>query len=593
MNSVVGFTISSGLPEDRRKDLHSAQKRALAYFEHLDERSIMVGETLLEVWGHGDLSERIHTTSDGSLLALIGSPHSSVDWDNVQDNLLSSDFELPWEGRVILIRVSADGKRWTMWNDWMGSVPVYFAEIGSGRIASTLEPVTVAAVGYTPEDFYLPGLVSLMVNGHFISDWTLYKGMKTVPSDSIADWEESGFRAKKIWSVKPAQDRWEAGWDDLVDEMHELSFRTIADILKTQSTWTLPLSSGLDSRLIAGVAADVGVNLYTYAYGTSDMTDVVFSRQIARTLGFPWKHIELPSDFLAQYTRRWADWYGSSLHFHGMYQMAFLDEIKDEPGGPILSGLIGETIAGDGLSEHTKFHHSHPGVDRVGRKWYTFWKPDELRSVLKVSIEEAIDANVAEIKKLVDNVPGVGFQKIQFLRLGGRQRFFTSYQATLSDYWRGVANPYMDRSYARFCLSLPIAALDGRRLQEDVYRRYYGRLAVIPGTYARDPLILTGRYLLLRRIAEFLPTRFHWGLLKGFDDIPPRMDSMSIQANGMDALWPLSETKKQLSEWLNFSRIEQDYQTLMSSKKDIRPLRRLQSVQTLAYRLLTSTNGHH
>ena len=68
---------------------------------------------------------------------------------------------------------------------------------------------------------------------------------------------------------------------------------------------------------------------------------------------------------------------------------------------------------------------------------------------------------------------------------------------------------------------------------------------------------------------------------------------MSIQANGMDALWPLSETDKQLSEWLDFSRLEQDYQTLMNSTKDVRPLRRLQSVQTLAYRLLMSTNSQH
>ncbi len=590
MNSLVGFTVSRGLSKNNRAALEHAHLSALSQFDHLERQSQIIGETHLEMWGHPGTGERIYTLPDGSLMVLVGSPHNMVAWEDVQDKFLSNEFELPWEGRVVLVRINADGKRWTMWNDWLGSIPVFHAKIGSGWITSSIEPVVVAAAGYTPNNFFLPGLVSLLLNGHFISDWTLYKEMQSVPPDSVTVWDEDGYRTKQVWSVEPSQSRWETNWDDLVDEMYELSRNAISGILKTHSTWILPLSSGMDSRLIAGVAANVGAKVYTYAYGSSEMTDVVYSRQIAKILRFPWKHIDLPKDFLVKYTRHWADWYGSSLHFHGMYQMAFLDEIQEEPAGPILSGLIGETLIGDGLSEYAKFHQSHPVVDQVGREWFVFWKSDELRSVMKVSVDEAIEANVAEIKKLLDNVPGTNFQKLQFLRLWGRQRFFTSYQATVSDYWRGVACPFMDQTYTRFCLSLPIAALDNRRLLADVFRRYYGKLAVIPGTYANDPLILTGRYLMLRRIARLLPTAFHWGPLKGFDDIPPRMDVESMRAGGRDSLWPLFQTQDQLSKWLDVSYLEQDYQTLMRSKENILPLRRLQSVQTIAYRLLKSPN---
>lgn len=197
-----------------------------------------------------------------------------------------------------------------------------------------------------------------------------------------------------------------------------------------------------------------------------------------------------------------------------------------------------------------------------------------------------MEFNAAYLKNQFDTLPGSWFQKFFFLELWNRQRLFTNFQSTLSDYWRGVATPFMNRAYARFCMSLPRVALDNRRLLRDVYRRHYGRLAVIPGTYANEPMILTGRYMLNRRIAKRLPKFLRHGPFAGYENIQLRMDIESIQAVGRDALWPLFDTWDQLSEWLDVDQLEGDYQTIMKSKEDIRPLKRLQAAQTLAYRLI-------
>ncbi len=74
--------------------------------------------------------------------------------------------------------------------------------------------------------------------------------------------------------------------------------------------------------------------------------------------------------------------------------------------------------------------------------------------------------------------------------------------------------------------------------------------------------------------------------LPGFDDVPLRMDIDCIQATGKESLWPLFDAWEQLSEWLDVDKLEQAYQAVMRSRDDIRPLRKLQSAQTLAYRLL-------
>jgi len=564
--------------------METVQCRALGHFPQLTTRMQIIGDTRLYLWGHADFSNCIHTQPDGSMLALIGSPVGGKSLGAVAADLQiaqqTEEFTLPWDGRVILLWVSADGKRWMMWNDWLGSIPVYHAVMGNRRLASTLEPVIVAGAGYTADDFHLPGLVSLLINGHYLSDWTLFKGMKTVPPDCAAEWNDTGFHSRLLWTVTPSENRWEVSWDNLVDEMYELSRQAITEALDTHKSWILPLSAGLDSRLIAAVAAEIGTDVHAYAWGETDSTDVIFSRKIARRLGFPWKHIDLPDDFLVRYTPQWADMFGSAMHFHGMYQMAFLDAIRAESGDSIMSGFIGDVLSGSSLMQFDK------GSVVYKKDWYNHWTTKEARALLRIPIDDALGETAAEVKKLSDSIKGSHFSKSLVFELWSRQRFFTSFQATLSDHWRGIATPFINRKYARFCLSLPRIALENRRLLGDVFRRYYANLAVIPGTYAKEPYILTGRYLMKRRIVSHLPASLHHGPFAGFEDVPLRIDMKSIQASGRESLWPLFDAKDQLSEWLDFSQLERDFQMITTSDEDIRPLRKLQSAQTLAYRLI-------
>lgn len=584
MNSVIGFSIWRHISDQNQKSARAAQDLALAHFKHLERSKLSIGASTVEIWGHQNLAERTHRLADGSLLILIGSPLGDSAWQKLEESIRAQDsstrFIPPWDGRFILFHVSADGEQWTMWNDWLGSIPVFHASISDGEIASTLEPVVVKAAGFTSSDFFFPGLLSLFINGHFFSDWTFYKKMKTVPPDCRASWLGNDYQFERLWTIKPSQDRWETGWDELVDEMHELSSRAILDVLNQHDRWILPLSSGLDSRLIAGVGAKAGKEMQAYAWGEEESTDVVYSREVARILSLPWKHIKLRQDYLLEYTKHWASWFGSGMYFHGMYVMNFLDALDADPESPVISGFVGDTLAGDVTAELVKVH-AQPRY-HLGDEWHVFWSASALKNLMKFPVEDALEAVIDEILRQVRLIPGARFQQLQFLELWGRQRMFISYQASLCDYWRGVGTPFINRAYARFSLSLPRPVLDDRRLLSDVFRRYYGPIAVIPGTYSNDPFILTGRYLLKRRLSEMLP----WVPLKGFVDVPLRLDYGSMRTSGRAALWPLFERQSLLNQWLDFNQVEENYQIALNSNEDNRYLSRLQVAQTLAYRLL-------
>ena len=151
------------------------------------------------------LPEHFYQLPDESYLVLIGSPVGDFSWQEIKNSLsLIADenlFSLPWEGRVILLRLSSDGIVWKLWNDWVGSIPVFHAKTNFGRIASTLEPVIVKIADTTSDRVYLPGLISLLLWGHYFHDWTLYPNIKVVPPDCFATWEDSKFIFNQYFKV--------------------------------------------------------------------------------------------------------------------------------------------------------------------------------------------------------------------------------------------------------------------------------------------------------------------------------------------------------------------------------------------------------
>jgi hypothetical protein len=120
----------------------------------------------------------------------------------------------------------------------------------------------------------------------------------------------------------------------------------------------------------------------------------------------------------------------------------------------------------------------------------------------------------------------------------------------------------------------------------DVFRRYYAGLAAMPGSYAPDPFLLTGRYLLKRRLARNLPHALRRGPLAGTRYVPLMMDLECVRAHGWKSLWPIRETWESLGRWVRLDHVSRVFESIMAGNNDIRLVKKLQAVQCLAYRLL-------
>jgi hypothetical protein len=583
MDSIVGFVLSKNLSPDQSKRAVEAQQTALRHFPWLERQSLQIGETVVHVWGHGRISDRLHRLEDETLLVAIGSPAGEIDWSLVEEDLKRAEraehLTPPWEGRLVLLRVSPDGSKWTMWNDWIGSIPVFHTELPEGRIAGTMEPAIVAAAGFSLEDFFVPGLISLLVNGHYLGERTLFKGLGVVPPDCVAEWDSAGYRWKRLWTVRPSDERWNASDDELVEEMDELFRAAVTSVLGSDSSWILPLSGGLDSRLIAAVGSDLGVELHAYTYGHSDWAESVYARQVANRLAIPWQGVPIPPDYLERFTGMWLEWFGSAMHCHGMYQMPFLTHLSTQPAGRIIHGFAADSLVGKCVDDLVSTHRD-PGVGVELKNPGIYCETPYVEQLLvDRQLGDHLEAVRAQTKHEIEQIPGEWYQQLMYADFWNRQRLLVYYHPTMYDYYRGVVTPLVNRDYARFCFSLPRHALEGRRLQVEMLRRKYPRMAAIRGTFGK-PTVLTASYLSKKIVARALPRSMRKGFLVEFGTTQNKMHLDALEAHGEDCLWPLNQVRHRLGDLFNLELLEQTYREAVAG--DEAAYHRLLPIQTVA-----------
>jgi hypothetical protein len=357
--------------------------------------------------------------------------------------------------------------------------------------------------------------------------------------------------------------------------MHELSHRALADTLRTQSEWILPLSGGLDSRLIAAVGAELGVALHAYTYGHEDWVETVYAKQVAQVLDLPWQRISINSDYLKKYTRMWLEWFGSALHCHGMYQMPFLDAVKDTDL-PIVTGFIGDPLAGAqtvGMMKDSK----RSMLERLLGKWQ-MCSTEDAQNLISCDLNDTWETVNLELQKQESSIDGILYQKVWLIFQWNHVFGFSYYQPMMYDYWKGVATPYVSRDLANFCLSLPRCALDDRRLQKDMLRRYYPKMASIGGTFG-EPLTKYGTYYLKQAVARRLPRWLRISSLREFATIGNQIQTNALQDWGEQGLWPLNEIRRELGSLFNLDYLDRIYQQAAAgNEKAYNQLRPIQSV---------------
>ena len=89
-----------------------------------------------------------------------------------------------------------------------------------------------------------------------------------------------------------------------MDRTYELTGNAISESITHEGcSVILPLSSGMDLRLIACVASDIGVDVEARTYGPREWAEVQFARKVAEALGISWQRIDVRTHYTADFIK--------------------------------------------------------------------------------------------------------------------------------------------------------------------------------------------------------------------------------------------------------------------------------------------------
>lgn len=242
--------------------------------------------------------------------------------------------------------------------DWLNTKPVYY-NVKTGAISySMTEVIDYSDFAFSPE-----GLRNYLKFGYSVFGQTMVENVRFLEANSSITQNPDGTLtitanpdpAEKLWN--PGRENGDEVFEELISATKDWA-DNIASKDSEESEETniiLPLSGGLDSRLLAYAVRD-RKNVYCYSYGLSanqrKSFETVKAAQVAKECNLQWECVELDEFLREDYMKKWYNLYGPTIHLHGMYQMEFYDKICDnfdECRGSslqVLSGIIGDVWAG-------------------------------------------------------------------------------------------------------------------------------------------------------------------------------------------------------------------------------------------------------
>lgn len=415
--------------------------------------------------------------------------------------------------------------------DHARSIPLYFtttSPLGVSDTASGL-PVAGTATSFDPvaeSEFVLTRYVT---RGE-----TLLPNVNSVRAGEVVRIpreDPSSFERYRYDRYRPTT-RVEGDRELLLDRMADVVGTAFDRTVSTagERPIAVPLSGGVDSRLVATMLVERGHDVIGFTFGRPGHADVEVSRDVAETLDIDWEWVEYSTD-------RWHEWYHSDGR-RSYHEFAFNhDSLPFLAEWPAVHALLedgrlpenalvcpGHTVATPSERVPARWTDTAPDrrdvLDYVLEEHYRLWEWDDPRFRRAFERRIAADASLGPVRS-----GGEAAAAYEQWEWATRMTTFTNGDTRVYD-WFGLDwwLPLWDPAYVRFWETVPLSSRQGKALQaEFTARKYADVTGTEPDTARRTdrdwtPFDQVRRSLHTDPLAPFADGFEGW---LGVQDVPP------------------------------------------------------------------------
>lgn len=353
------------------------------------------------------------------------------------------------------------------------------------------------------------GLAGILLTGHLVNGQTLLDGVRRVAAGALLVCAKGG-RPREVprYRLLVSRTCFDQPFSTHLDLLDEVLARAISRHAPADRRYTLLLSGGLDSRMIAGYLAETGAAIEALTLGRESDLELNAATRVARALRLAHRAADIPFELYPLYAHLQCTWEHLSNGFSTIRLWGLPPLLASHPPW-VVAGYVTDALVGGPLV------HYLPGREAPELSFETVFafynraglRPTALATLLRREVfGDAIENTIASLRAAYESYSDLDAQRAWCFELYHRQRFHVGSTAWRLCFGAWPVLPTIDREVLDVVGAMPPATVARRRAQKALVIRRFPALAALPldrNSYDTSALIASWRW----RLTDYLRQR--------------------------------------------------------------------------------------